>query len=222
MKVLIADDDITSRCLVEVTLKKWGYCVFSVEDGDQAWKIMQEKNPPQLLILDWMMPGLDGLSLCKKLREKNLNFPIYIIMLTSRAEQKDIIRGLDAGADDFLTKPYDKDILKARVGVGNRVLELHNKLLEHEKFQGVMEMAGAVCHEMNQPLQIVLSNSELILNGLINSEQQDTLLKTIRKNTERIGRLTQQIMRITKYRAKDYLDGKSKIIDIEQSTRGSS
>jgi signal transduction histidine kinase len=127
-----------------------------------------------------------------------------------------MIHGLEAGADDFIVKPYNNAELKARVAVGLRMLMLQNKMREREKLQGVLEMAGAVCHELNQPLQVVSGFSEMLLLDMDPDEKNYEALKTIKEGVDRIGALTRKIMGITQYKAKPYLE--SRIIDIEQSS----
>src|SRR5690242_19814272 len=99
MKVLIADDEITSRIVLEETVKEWGYETVSAGDGVEAFKLMQNEGAPRLLILDWMMPGMDGPELCRRLRESNQSQYVYIFLLTSKNEKKDVLLGMDSGAD---------------------------------------------------------------------------------------------------------------------------
>lgn len=128
MKVLIADDELTSREILQATMALWGYKPIVVEDGLQALEIMSQPDPPSLLMLDWEMPGLDGLSLCHHLTLNLHDNPPYIIMLTARNETNDVISGLAAGANDFVTKPFHPEILRARVNVARRMLELQGRL----------------------------------------------------------------------------------------------
>jgi phosphoserine phosphatase RsbU/P len=217
MKILIADDDSITRAMLEAVLSKWGYEVIAAASGTEAWTAMQQQNAPQMLILDWMMPGMDGPTLCRKLRCKEQADALYILFLTSRSGHRDIVEGLDAGADDFVTKPYDSEELRARINVGRRMLALQTKLREKEKLQGALEMAGAVCHELNQPLQAVSGYAELLL---MNSREKDSsyhLLKNIKLGVERMGLLTQKIMGVSTYRTKDYTSQKNKIIDIDNA-----
>ena len=95
-----------------------------VHDGTSAWEMLSGREPPALAIIDWMMPGLDGLELCRRVRAAMRDTPVYMILLTSRASRKDLVEGLDAGADDYLTKPFDPDELRARIHVGQRTLAL--------------------------------------------------------------------------------------------------
>jgi sigma-B regulation protein RsbU (phosphoserine phosphatase) len=130
MKVLIADDDPVSRRLLQASLEKWGYDANVLADGAAAWESMQDTQPPQLLILDWLMPHVDGLELCRRARTMKSLQSAYIILLTSRATKSDIVKGLESGADDYITKPFDPGELRARVQVGKRVIDLQTALAE--------------------------------------------------------------------------------------------
>lgn len=130
MKVLIADDDSITRKTLEASLSKWGYDVEVVENGDEALVALNKKDRAGVAIVDWMMPGLNGLELCKKVKESEPENPPHLIMLTSKDLQKDIIEGLDSGADDYIKKPFFNDELHARIMAAERVVELQNKLKE--------------------------------------------------------------------------------------------
>ncbi len=130
MKILIAEDDPVSRRLLQAALAKWGYEVMVAADGLQAWQALQQDPPPVLLILDWLMPEMDGLEVCRKARTLPGCQSAYIILLTGRTGKEDVITGLDAGADDYVTKPFDPGELRARVSVGVRVAQLQTSLAE--------------------------------------------------------------------------------------------
>jgi CheY-like chemotaxis protein len=204
--------------MLRTVLTRWGYEVNSVPDGEEAWNVLQLADAPQLLILDWIMPRIDGFTLCGRLRAKDRNEPLYIILVTSKGEPNDIVRGLEAGADDYVTKPYDLEELRARIGAGRRVLELLHEVARHQKLQGVLEMAGAVCHELNQPLHVVSGYSEMLLADFDSDEPQAEILRIIKSQVDRIGELTRRIMRITKYSTKDYLGGRHAIVDIDEAS----
>ncbi len=130
MDILIAEDDPISRRTLEVTLQRWGHCPVVTTDGQTAFDALNRADAPPLAILDWMMPNLDGLTVCRRLREQNEKRSTYIILLTARGDKKDIVAGLDSGADDYITKPFDREELQARVNVGLRIVGLQQRLTE--------------------------------------------------------------------------------------------
>ena len=127
--ILIAEDDAVSRRLLEIILAKWGYHVVAVADGVEALRILEAEDAPALAILDWMMPGLEGPQVCQRVRELPNRPYIYIVLLTVRTRQGDLLRGLESGADGYLTKPFDAEELRARLHVGERILDLHDNLI---------------------------------------------------------------------------------------------
>ncbi len=128
MRILIADDDLTSRNILTAILQKQGYEIIIACDGKEAWDIMQHPNAPELILLDWMMPKLDGLEVCQKIRSKKSDHPAYVIIVTGRGKKGDIVSGLGAGANDYIAKPFDQEELCARVEVGCRFIKLFNEL----------------------------------------------------------------------------------------------
>ena len=127
MRILIAEDDPVSRCFLEVALSKWDYEVISTRDGNEAWETFQSETPP-IAILDWMMPGLDGAEVCRRIRTVKTAFAPYLILLTAKSEKGDVVAGLEAGADDYITKPFNRQELRARLEVGLRIGELQKNL----------------------------------------------------------------------------------------------
>lgn len=214
MKIVIAEDDLTSRTVLQAILTKWGFEVTATADGQAAFAVLQAPDAPQMAIIDWMMPKMDGPTLCRKLREQQRKDPLYLILLTSKGESRDIVAGLEAGADDYIAKPYDNRELRARVNAGKRLILLQHELLEREKLQGVLEMAGAVCHELNQPLQSVSGYCELLLMDLSEEDPNYHNIVRIGTGVARIGELTRKIMKISRYQSKPYLSW-GKIVDID-------
>lgn len=141
MKILIAEDDRTSRTMLGAVLQKYGHEVVATEDGEQAWRELQAEDAPRLAILDWMMPLMDGLEVCHRVRQQQRERSTYLIMLTTRDCKEDIAAGLDAGADDYLTKPYHPGELRARVEVGMRLLAATDSLQDK-----VAELQEAMAH----------------------------------------------------------------------------
>jgi DNA-binding response OmpR family regulator len=153
MRILIAEDDPVSRLLLETHLRKWGHEPLIATNGADAWASLQAGDPPRLAILDWMMPEIDGVEICRRARARSAAPPLYIILLTARAARADTVEGLGAGADDYVTKPFDSNELRARVGVGVRVAELQGELakriaelelaLAHvDRLQGILPISG--------------------------------------------------------------------------------
>jgi CheY-like chemotaxis protein len=128
MRVLVADDDLTYCRTLEALLRKWGHEPVVTCDGEQAWQILQSPEAPSMAILDWMMPGKDGVDICRQVRQGSPARPTYIILLTSKERKEDIVSGLDAGADDYMTKPFEREELRARIQVGERILKLQTEL----------------------------------------------------------------------------------------------
>jgi diguanylate cyclase (GGDEF)-like protein len=130
VKVLVADDDSTGRRILGRHLEKWGYQVEVVADGEQALARLTAEDPPRLAILDWMMPGEDGVEVCRAVRAQCAEPYVYIILLTGRSSTEDLVEALDAGADDFITKPFQPLELEVRLRVGRRSVDLHFELIE--------------------------------------------------------------------------------------------
>jgi diguanylate cyclase (GGDEF)-like protein len=156
LNILVADDSAVSRHLIERTLEGLGYGVMLAVDGHQAVEILMRPDGPRLAVVDWMMPGLDGLEVCRRVRQRTAPYT-YVILLTARDRQEDVLAGLDAGADDFLTKPFDVVELRARLRSGARVLELQEAL-----FAAV----EALRHQATRDALTGLWNRGLVLDGL--------------------------------------------------------
>ncbi len=157
MKILIAEDDFTSRGILTAMLKNHGCEVVATVNGVEAWDVIRQPDAPKLAILDWEMPEMDGIELCRRIRALQTKQSPYIIMLTSKDEKADIVAGLEAGADDYLAKPYDPDELRARVGVGKRMVEMQTKLTEAR---------DALAHEATHDSLTGILNRRAILDGL--------------------------------------------------------
>lgn len=128
-KILIADDSIVSRHLLDATLRKWGYEVLVACDGVEAWNELQKEDAPSIAILDWVMPGLTGPEVCHLVRQRAREPYTYLLLLTSKSLKEDLIEGMEAGADDYITKPFDQHELKVRLRSGTRIIELQQQLL---------------------------------------------------------------------------------------------
>jgi CheY-like chemotaxis protein len=147
MKMLIAEDNPTTLLYLQATLAEWGFEVIPASDGAEAWQKLRHEDSPKLVLLDWKMPGLDGIDVCRKLRQADQAEPAYVILLTAKVAKEDIVAGLAAGANDYITKPFDPAELQARLRVGARMVELQQSLAErvHElesALQRVKQLQG--------------------------------------------------------------------------------
>lgn len=165
----MADDDRVTRLLVSGTLKRWGYEVVLCCDGKEAWDVLRREDAPNLVLLDWLMPEMDGIEVCKLIREANKLPYTYVILLTVKVSKDDIVHGLEAGADDYIAKPFDPEELRARLRAGQRIVELHSQLaaskasLEHANQDLLREI------QERQAAQIALQRSEAKYRGIFDS-----------------------------------------------------
>ena len=214
MKILIVEDDPISQKLLEKIVRREGYDTVLVNNGKSAWKKVK-KEKINMVITDWMMPEMDGLQLCRKIRRAILSRYIYVILLTSKDQVEDAVAALDAGADDYIRKPFNPDELKARILAGNRIIELEDKqkkanaqLLQSEKMASIGQLAAGVAHEINNPTGFVSSNLKTLtdyLNDLSNliryyrklvadlkETHLENLSSSIEKKLEQIASLEQE------------------------------
>ena len=214
MKILIVEDDPISQKLLEKIVRREGYDTVLVNNGKSAWeKVKKEKI--NMVITDWMMPEMDGLQLCRKIRQAIISRYVYVILLTSKDQVEDAVAALDAGADDYIRKPFNPDELKARILAGNRIIELEDKqkkanaqLLQSEKMASIGQLAAGVAHEINNPTGFVSSNLKTLtdyLNDLSNlisyyrklvadlkETHLENLSSSIEKKLEQIASLEQE------------------------------
>jgi signal transduction histidine kinase len=204
MKILIADDNAFYSCMLEAALKSWGYEVVSVRDGVEAWRVFQEPDHPRLALVDWMMPGMDGVELCRRIRATPATASVYVIMLTVKEGKENVISGLKAGADDYVLKPFHLEELQTRIGVGLRIVDLQASLADRvkeleqalsgaQKMEAVGRLAGGVAHDFNNLLTVVLSGTDCLCD-LVQDEKVLDLLETIKGAAERGAGLTRQLL----------------------------
>lgn len=141
MRILVAEDDLTSRTILAGIIGKLGYEALMASDGGSALEIMTGDDVPEMAVIDWIMPVMDGIEVCRKIRSKDTEQPPYIIMLTGKDRKRDIVAGLEAGANDYISKPYDLDELKARIEVGRRMISIQKQLAEK-----IVELKEALGH----------------------------------------------------------------------------
>jgi C4-dicarboxylate-specific signal transduction histidine kinase len=211
MKVLIAEDDLASRLVLKVNLQKWGHEVVEAQDGDQAWQLLQTEKP-KIAILDWMMPGVEGMELCRRIRANTEGDYIYVILLTAKGGNEDVVVGLDAGADDYITKPFDREIMRSRIAVGERIVryetllaeknaqlqryscemekiaeERSKQLVHAERMATVGVLSAGIAHEINNPTAFISGNIQTL--GRFCSDLEPSLRKQMEENSENRGKL---------------------------------
>jgi diguanylate cyclase (GGDEF)-like protein len=209
MRVLVADDDSVTRLLLKVSLERWKYEVILAEDGTQALKALFEEDAPKIAILDWVMPGKDGIDICRELRKRGSGPYIYCLLLTSKADKEDLLKGLEAGADDYLVKPFDPLELKARLWSGQRILALQDGLVAardgmlyqatHDALTGVwnrVAILNALQRELNRslreenPLSVIMVDLDHFkqVNDRWGHQTGDDVLRDVTKRMESVLR----------------------------------
>jgi diguanylate cyclase (GGDEF)-like protein len=168
LKVLGAEDSKYYQRILQDTLSSWGYSVEVVNDGIQALEKLQEENGPKLAIIDWVMPGADGLEVCAKVRSTINKSYIYLILLTANSSKEDVVKGLEAGADDYIVKPFNEMELKFRLKTGERVINLENRIMQlaltdsltgilnRRAFMGRLESEAERCNRLGKPLSLIM------------------------------------------------------------------
>ncbi len=177
-KVLIAEDDKMTRIILRQQLKKWGYDILEAENGEDAYKLLSGQDSPSIAILDWMMPIMNGIETCRKLKEDSNN-TVYIIILTSKDSNEDIVEALESGADDFMSKPVNSAVLHSRLNVAKRTMQYRERLTEYansmenlakqraeqlvhaDRLVTIGTMASSIVHEINNPLSVISSTNQI-------------------------------------------------------------
>lgn len=161
MKILIAEDNVVSRQLLERRLIKWGYEAISAEDGREAWDILQGEDAPRLAILDWMMPEMNGVQVCQKVRSRSEEPYIYILLLTAKDQKEDLVEAMEAGADDYIVKPPDPEELKVRLRAGRRIIELQEQLMSAREALRVQATYDSLTDLLNRSAILDILRREL-------------------------------------------------------------
>jgi two-component system NtrC family sensor kinase len=221
VNVLLADDDPTMRLLLSRMLEQGGHGVTTAAaDGQEAWDSYLAA-PAQLLILDWEMPRLDGLELCRRIRASVRGDEPFILVITARDRTEDLTAVLDAGADDYMSKPVTPDNLTARLRIAERRIAVNaarrdaeEKLRKAQYLAGIGETSLALQHEINNPLAALLSNTSLIEAGMMNDGEKEEALVTIAQQARRIADVVKQLRQLKNPRSVEYLGG-ARMIDIK-------
>ncbi|OQX26425.1 MAG: hypothetical protein BWK80_10500 [Desulfobacteraceae bacterium IS3] len=218
--ILIVDDAPPNiRVLVEILAKSYEISVATA--GAEALEIASSKTDrsrlPDLILLDIMMPEMDGYEVCRILRQNPQTRDIPVVFVTANTDDETLQQAFEAGGTDYVRKPVNRIELTARIKSALNQSELTRKLLEEEKLEGVLEMAGAICHELNQPMQSVMGFSQLLLDDIPEDHPKYEYIRIIKEQIDKMGKITKKLMRITRYETLDYIED-TKIIDINRAS----
>jgi DNA-binding response OmpR family regulator len=190
-RVLIADDDATTRILLRAAMSQWGYEIVEAADGEEAWKILQQPDAPKLMIVDWLMPKLDGIDLCRRIKNELKQYP-YIILLTQLSGTTNIVKGLEAGANEFLSKPFNMAELQSRLAVGRRILQyeecLSKQQIELKSCLAETTELFGILNEMINKVETIITDAEKSTGNLQLSQLKE-IQTEIKKTMSRMAEL---------------------------------
>ncbi len=219
MRALVADDDEAMRDLIEAVLIAAGHVVVTAANGSDAWALW-ERDPFPLVLLDWQMPGLTGPELCQRIRESTVGRDTFVLMVTARGATDDLLRLLDAGADDYVSKPLTPEALHTRLIIAERRLAADRARREAEEalararwLAGIGETALALQHEINNPLTALLGNIELLTGGLTQPEELPALLGVVAQQATRIAGVVRRLGDLRDPRSVPYV-GQRRMLDL--------
>jgi DNA-binding response OmpR family regulator len=190
LKVLVADDDAPTRILLRAAISQWGYEVIEAKDGEHAWELLHTGEPARLLILDWLMPKLDGISLCERIKKEFTSQPYtYIILLTQLSGTTNIVKGLEAGADEFLSKPFNMAELRSRLFVGARIVTYERQIaLQEDKLKKCISQQqtnNAFVNELETSCTKLLNHSQATNSDATVITEMNKLLKLIEDHKQK-------------------------------------
>lgn len=187
MKVLIADDEPISRRLLEILLNKWGYDVMAATNGHEAWQLLKANHHPKIAILDWMMPGMDGLQVCRQLRQRENSSSTYVLMLTAKQEKEDMEGCFQAGADDFLAKPFAAQDLRARLRAAERIIDLEGQLRSAQELLNAETKVDSLTGLWNRS-----SLMEILCRELHRARRQESLVALIMADVDHLKQINRR------------------------------
>ena len=223
MNVIITDDDPVMLAVLRAVIEQGGHTVVAaLRDGEAAWSAFQEEQVP-LIVLDWEMPRLDGLGLCRRIRASENSDP-FLLVVTGRKTREDLLKALDAGADDYMSKPVTPDEFAARLRIVERRIQITGarkqaelELRRARYLAGIGETSLALQHEINNPLAAMLSHAALLEAGMVEDDEKEEALATIVAQARRIGEVVKRLRQIDQPRSVEYL-GSSRMLDINPGT----
>ena len=214
--ILAIEDDKVARELVRRALEPVPYRVITAEDGNEGLRTVFT-NRPDLILLDRILPGLDGLELLRILKENEEVRKIPVIIVSSRRDTEKKVRGLDLGADDYITKPFEVEELRARVAVQFRIQRLRRELVEAGSCRAIVELAGAAAHQLNQPLTIIMTRIELLKEVCPHDHPNLKSLNAIYTAAEEMVDIIHKLQNIRRYETMDYTK-RARIVDIDKAS----
>lgn len=224
MKVLVADDSATTRRVLEVAVGSRGHELLTAGDGTAAWDAFVADHPP-LVILDWQMPGIDGLEVCRRIRSSPFARDTFVLMVTGRSEGDDVSSALDAGADDYLFKPFTPPLIVARIAIAERRIAQNGAHCAAEEalanarwLAGIGQTALAIQHEVNNPLAALLGNVQLMLMDDALSRDVRTLAEEMLEQARRVAAVVKRLSVLEAPRTVEYLTG-APMIDLSDIPR---
>ena len=226
MRVLLADDDELMRELIAAVIEAHGHAVESFADGEAVWAAFAAA-PAALVVLDWQMPRADGLEVCRRIRSHADGAPTYLIVVTARSGSDNLDAVLDAGADDYLSKPVSPEDIVARLRIAERRMEIaaarrtaESELQRARYLAGVGELSLAIQHEINNPLAALLANSSLVSSGILSPEESAASLKAVDEQARRIAAVVRRLNQIEAPQSVEYVKGQ-RMVDLAPPSPGS-
>lgn len=225
MRVLLADDDELMRELIVAVVEAQGHVVESFADGEAIWAAFSAA-PAALVVLDWQMPGADGLEVCRRIRAHAEGAHAYLIVVTARSGSQHLDAVLDAGADDYLSKPVSPEDIVARLRIAERRMEIaaarrtaESELQRARYLAGIGELSLAIQHEINNPLAALLANSSLVSSGILTPDESVASLKVVDEQARRIAAVVRRLSEIEAPRSVEYLKGQ-RMVDLAPPSSG--
>jgi DNA-binding response OmpR family regulator len=219
MRSLIADDDAMARALMSAVLANLDHECVATDNGQRAWELFQE-SPVPLVILDLDMPGLDGLEVCRRIRQHESGAAVFIVISTERDAPEDLASVLEAGADDYVTKPSSPENLRARLEIAKQRIahdrarrDAEAELARSRWLAGIGETTSALEHEINNPLSALIGHAELLLMDSSLSKEQEDQVRVVHEEASRIAQVVRRLARLKNPQSVEYLAG-ARMIDL--------
>lgn len=214
--ILIVDDNPIDIKMEQIILEKDGYRTAIAADGAECIEMMG-KTRPDLILLDISMPGMSGIEVCRIIKSDEVNGDIPVIFVTANTDSEILKEAFEAGGRDYVRKPVNRTEMSARINSALIEKRLTKKLLEEERLKGILETAGAVCHELNQPMQAVSGICELLMMDMLEDNPLFSDIRKIKGQIDRMAKITMKLMGITRYETRRYIVNR-KIIDIDKAS----